>query len=596
MDPNHDLLRPDFLLSSETLTHSRTKWHALLSSSHPATNLPHSCSNVKILLNKTPSVPEYPEATECARKNHLSLEGYSKWSVLPADKPSRHTCELPPFKRNLSRQVCIANSRPKTCTLSADYIRDWTGFQPLQEPVGNYLCVFVLGWSYILSARMVELRRTTTDDKVVYTNNHAQWGRLQGTEASTYLDLDIGSNDVAEVRWWAAILAEGHGWKATLTRDGKQYYPPWECHLDSSLFRLWHCAHIPPSTSVFEPPSAADAHEYLCNFAQLHDAFDQLIGAFAAAITLPSHNRFGASITLPKPINRPRLGRNTESIYTTQIPTTTELPHFMALSCTSGLVASCLLASFWEPGIPCNLASQWLTPMREAASPFIHSKNIHPIIIAMSQHRPNIASLWLGSAITGLLPRVFEVSRSFLPTVCLEAAVWTSSPQSFMDPQYHRIAPVRNIDGIDMIPREDEFRLLFITDADSQEYGNPPLSPYPPFGLVNVQSTSLGVRLHLPCDHRPEYHSWEWVCENGKGLSDFGMSYGLKLPNATSNVDILQSTSTATAITIPPVIGASLVQSSTDQEFDDSVSEIATRNLFSWTFFAEGVRAEEKVL
>lgn len=44
------------------------------------------------------------------------------------------------------------------------------------------------------------------------------------------------------------------------------------------------------------------------------------------------------------------------------------------------------------------------------------------------------------------------------------------------------------------------------------------------------------------------------------------------------------------------MIGASLVQSSTDQEFDDSVSEIATRNLFSWTFFAEGVRAEEKVL
>lgn len=136
MDPNHDLQRPDILLSSETLTHSRTTWHALLSSSHPATSLPYSCSNVKILLNKTPSIPESTEATECARNNHLSVEGYSKWSVLPADKPSRRTCELPPpFKRNLSQQVCIANSRPKICNFLVDYIR-WTGFEPRQRETG----------------------------------------------------------------------------------------------------------------------------------------------------------------------------------------------------------------------------------------------------------------------------------------------------------------------------------------------------------------------------------------------------------------------------------------------------------------------------
>lgn len=43
-----------------------------------------------------------------------------------------------------------------------------------------------------------------------------------------------------------------------------------------------------------------------------------------------------------------------------------------------------------------------------------------------------------------------------------------------------------------------------------------------------------------------------------------------------------------------PIIGLSLAQPSVEEEFDESVSEIATRNLFSWTFFAEGIRAKKR--
>jgi hypothetical protein len=45
-----------------------------------------------------------------------------------------------------------------------------------------------------------------------------------------------------------------------------------------------------------------------------------------------------------------------------------------------------------------------------------------------------------------------------------------------------------------------------------------------------------------------------------------------------------------------PIIGPRLAQPSVEEEVDESVSEIATRNLFSWTFFAEGIRAEEGTL
>ncbi|CDM28990.1 unnamed protein product [Penicillium roqueforti FM164] len=104
----------------------------------------------------------------------------------------------------------------------------------------------------------------------VTISNHAQWNICEGEH--DYFDLDIGSNDIAEVQWWAAILTCGRGWEETLARISKHYYPPWECHLNSSSFKLHHCAEMSCSIST-EPPSAAEAQEYLCNFARLYDAF-----------------------------------------------------------------------------------------------------------------------------------------------------------------------------------------------------------------------------------------------------------------------------------------------------------------------------------
>lgn len=521
--PDHDsgdLLRPDRFLSSSSLRRSRSSWQTLLSSAQSAATLPYPCVNIKALLNKTPSIPQSPEAAECAWPNSLFIEGYSKWTI----SRSNNACHLPSTKQMLPRDVCIGDSQPGTCNLSEDYIPQWIGFQSPSRPVGNYLCVFVLGWSYILSARLIELRRTTTEDKVVYTDNNAQLNRH---DEGDHFDLDIGSDDAAEVGWWAAILADGCGWQATLARDGKVYYPPWECHLSGSPFRLCHHAEMPSSISSLEPVSSAKAQEYLFNLARFYDAFDEVISALAAAITLPEHNRFGAPITLPQATRgRNESRQNTERIYANEIPTSAEIPHFMAFSATSGLVATCLFGCFWEPGIPCNLVSQWLNPpMREIFPPFIQAKESYTVVGAMSQRRPNVAALWLGSAITGLLPRIFQfpVNRSMLPTTCLEAATWTASPHSFMDSRYYHPAPVERIDGLNVIPREDEFRLMFVTDVLSQTFRNPPLSPYPPFGHVAIENTSLDVRLHLSCNHRPVYHSWNWKCRNGQVLSDFGI-------------------------------------------------------------------------
>ncbi|KAE8148991.1 hypothetical protein BDV25DRAFT_157179 [Aspergillus avenaceus] len=595
--------------------------------------------------------PRSIEVAECAGSYSLFLEGFSSWSIAPTGRVPDHTCDLPSIKRAPSRKVYIGESSPNTCDLSEEFLPEWCGLEPHPESAGNYLSVFVLGWSYILSARLLELRQTTPEDRIVYTSNKAESDGHHERDNRDYFHFDIGTDNYAEVQWWAAILAEGCGWRATFVRDSKKYYPPWECHLNSSPFILHHSAQLESSGCTVEPPSSSKALEYLCNLARFYNAFDQLVTALAATITLPSHNRFGSSITLPSPINRPKPRQNTELMYACQIPTTTELANLMTLSCTSGLVASCLFGSFWKPGISCNLASQWLNPpLKQVFLPYIHSKNFISIIYAMSQRRPNLASLWLGSVVTGLLPRIFQVSRSFLPTTSLEAAVWTSSPQSFMDPQYHRLVPVRKIGTLDMIPREDEFRLLFVTDFDSQVYGNPPLSPYPPFGFVDIQHTSLDVRLHLSCCHKLEYHSWNWQCHSGRSLSDSGTpclrkgtkpnfktnilpavlvvfgilsmtvykpkirienwlhKYSILLPSALAVIGLLPHSirysaynaiifvhSSLKGLLGPTVIWRRSRQPDEEEFLDDELSELATRNLFSWTFFTEGIRIEEKI-
>ncbi|PLB54075.1 hypothetical protein P170DRAFT_397106 [Aspergillus steynii IBT 23096] len=606
-----DPLRPDKLSSSQVSIHSLSTWRALLSSAQSSTHLPHCCGNIKSLLSQTPSIPESAQVIEELGNGSLFIQGYSTWSVSAINEQPNPHCELPPIKQTLPRKIYIGESCPGTCDLSNSYFPEWPGLQPLSNTTGNYMAVFLLGWSYVLSARLIEVRRRTAKDKVVYTDNMAP--SSHDVIGGEYFDLDIGCDCISAVRWWAAILAGGRGWQAAFEREHGTYFSPWEFHLTDSSFRIRHDTNMSSSSSNLEPPSSAEAQEYLFKMARRHNAFDQLICAVAGAMTLPTHNRFGASVTLPKPIIGSGSRQDTEVLYSDQIPTPAEIPHYMAFSGTSGLLASCLFGSFWEPGIPCNLTSEWLNPaMKELTSTLFQSKQAVPIIWAMSKRRPNVASLWLGATITGLLPRILKVSQTFLPTSHLEAVAWTGSPQSFMDPSNHRSIKTRRKGSAVMISRGDEFRLLYLTDTLSDVHGNPPICPYPPFGEVDLQQTSLQVRLHFSCNHRLVYRSWEWQCRNGQSLSDFGMPIDSRPPRTASKLSLLPSIWTLRTIVtkillsvcawmqIALSIAASMPWSSfrpsKQENFNDRLSALATRNLFSWTFFTQGIRTEERSL
>jgi hypothetical protein len=157
----------------------------------------------------------------------------------------------------------------------------------------------VLGWCYVLSARHIELRGVASGDGVFYTECQAPQVSVENVISDHSRAIPIGSTDAAECRWWAAILTQGCGWRAVLCRAANVFHTPWSCHLNhKEQFQLRHSCHT-SDLSQLTPPSAAQAREYLINFANRHDAYDQLLAAFAASLTIPSRGRFGTAVSLP---------------------------------------------------------------------------------------------------------------------------------------------------------------------------------------------------------------------------------------------------------------------------------------------------------
>lgn len=92
----------------------------------------------------------------------------------------------------------------------------------------------------------------------------------------------------------------------------------------------------------------------------------------------------------------------------------------MALSCNHSAVMSSPCGSFWEPSIPCDLVSPWLRPVLEeipeASGRAENPGRCHEIIALMcGMRRPRLLALWIGAAISGLVPKVIESVRSGTP-------------------------------------------------------------------------------------------------------------------------------------------------------------------------------------
>lgn len=531
----------------------------------------------------------------------LYLEGSSLWDI------GQCRCSLVgETKQSRWYKVVIGYDQPRFCDNLDNHLFASTKLQidPLNHhrSTRNYISALVLGWCYVLSTRLTELRGSERDG-ISYNQHQAPcWSTSAKSADTADFAIPVGEVSATACRWWTAVLAHGCGWSAVLHRSGRDFFPPWSCHFRGDK-RFCVVLGRPVEPSLYAsatPPSSAQAQQLLHDFAQLHNAHDQLLAALAAALTIPEHGRFGAAISLPDPAHAFVGARRACSSRLKLVPPNELLSHFMAFSCTPNTTASSLCGCLWEPSVPCNLASEWLCPVLDGIVPrLVRANELSTIVKMMAARSRNTAPLWLGAAITGILPRLFEVLRTYMPQVSLETATWLETSQSFIHyPRSPEAPPILNRQGRLSIAREVECRLLYLTDVQSKKYASPPVCPWSPPGTVDLDETAMEVQEHARCGHQLLYRHWIWQGQAGELLVDHGfhchegttLSQTIRHRASMSLTRLLARLRTCSQVCAWRFLRRRRLRFYDDRApWNERLSRSATRNLFTW-MLPDGVR------
>ena len=219
LDNNHDRLQPSQQQLDLALAFARTYWHVL--ANQAKADLSQGVSNVstRCLLRNVPPIPAEPVCTYNLSSYHtkaLAMKTSSTWRVFAGAK-----CDVDGKQKEIKSNLWIGLQNPTKVELSGECFQQWPP-QGLHVNTPNYLAILALAWSYILSARMVELQGEMGAE-VLYTKSvSAGLGRSSETVSPSdqAITFDIGRAKTVHARWWAAILAPHQGWQAIVSQQG----------------------------------------------------------------------------------------------------------------------------------------------------------------------------------------------------------------------------------------------------------------------------------------------------------------------------------------------------------------------------------------
>lgn len=491
-------------------------WSALHASAREQTGLPLQLSHLDIqgAFRHHPSFPAnlHLHHEKSARSSQVYATGCSAWTP---NQPGS-ACVLPPFHQD--EKIAVAAWKPILLKSGASATHspaaDWGSW--FARPDKNYMAVLVLAWSYILSARWAEIM--PGEASLVYTSSMADTiGREdppKGPSESPMPTLDIEGACPAEARWWAAILAEGQGWKATLSLDGDTLLGPWSFkHQPSNPFLIRKDLAFQNGSAVaYEsaaPPSCLKALHFLDSFCLDRNIADQSQAALAAVLLMPSY-RTAKGLQLPAfkvgpQLTPPSAPRQHPDVQSTWRPS---LDKLMTLSCRERGVSSILLSGFYDPSIECNAAAPWLQGSFSAIRLLTPES---PAVLGrmLMDRKPNLSPLWVGATIIGLQDEVLRDAWRGMILLDLLSAASSETIQSFVQ---EPISDPLVVNG--NISRSDQCRLLFFSRKEFHK--RLPISPWKPFGENPVGDTDLEVQAHVQCKgHRLRYQGFTWNCSDG---------------------------------------------------------------------------------
>ena len=439
-------------------------------------------------------VPPLPDRVTYGLIKRLPLE--SKWYITGSNdcQAGGKPVQVPPV------QLRWLIGAPTKLILDGASFRAWPEFEGDDQP--NFLAILVLAWSYILSARLVELQGQD-GSRISYTRSIAPL--YCGQESVSSFSVDLGNVDVRTVRWFTAILAPGSGFRvALLQEDSYGHHAPWESSLVAPGFPFsieygdggkdLDMSCLTPLTSHEELQSLIA----LCNRYSI--SRHQLRAALATALLLPTHNYVSREPALPRPEKR-NTGLSVAKLCDEDLDQLySDLPYYITLSCACDVIISSLCGVFWDPRVPGNLASPWLQPLWDLKEmkgvQGTPGRYAEVLALICARRAPNIAFLSIAAAISGLASKIWDQVHSGQPPLEQHAYAWTGVPQSFMDVagegRYFEVCFSE-----EYTRRSDCWRLRKLPPIvdDDLHYGIGPFTPWEPAGyglLKKLHSESAG--------------------------------------------------------------------------------------------------------
>lgn len=542
-------------------------WEIAAAHSHPQYQLSGLCSVF-------PNHPYFPKKLKVHKSfsNAASVRGETTWTT------SRGPCDLSPFQEEVVLQVAL--NCPTTIV-----------FSPGPHPAASFLNhvakesshvpILVLAWTYILSARWAELIPGAGISD--YNSHQAQLNSGNGlhglVDDENHVVVDIGDVDDDAARWWTAILAADGGWDASICSDtGVRLCSPWSTKIQPEPdFTV--SANIQPgsATEYSRPASFSTAVRYLAEYCHLHDVAEQSQAALAAALLIPVAKYDNRKIKLPVPRLPRKATRRQEKpqVRPAWDMEPRQLDRLLTLSCNARGVKALLNSIFFESNVPCNVCGAWL----QGSFAFLDSdkaRDPRDLLSTFIQRDPWLGFLWLGAFITGAEERCLQEARAGWWKVDISAAAWTGTHASFIQEPVTKGPP-----DAQEISRADECRLMYL--SHERDHAVPPLFPFAPFGCTAMEDTGLDVGRHARCSaaHGLEYSSFTWDCQSGKKVEQGR--------NETLPIYIRAKAGK------PPVTGNnSFVVDYGNIDSEDEVSEMVTRNVFTWLRGEDGFPVAER--
>ncbi|RAH72565.1 uncharacterized protein BO66DRAFT_26040 [Aspergillus aculeatinus CBS 121060] len=340
----------------------------------------------------------------------------------------------------------------------------------------GFLTSIVLAWSYIISCRWVEILQRAGEKSQIL---HDQGMQIEESFR------DIVTQD---------------SWKARVENQKGAFYSPWMFRREgtSRKRRDWKLA-IPNSFFAFST---------LLDFCASNGLEGEFLIGFACVLISTSRHAPPPKLAPPTMIPAVPMHSPLSAKDMMLFELFKSVDKCISLSSTQDALDSLLCSAFFDPCVPCNLFGAASLGVSKALSTMEKIDN-RQLLSAITNKKPQLSLLWAAAVCNGQATSFLNLSLHSLPPICLVAAFWTNTIQSFLQIAYS----VRDSEE-SIIARANEFRTSYFCRPDLFV----PWSPAPPFGTTPVHNLSLEVRAHLEHMHVPL--SWRnyWLLDSGERI------------------------------------------------------------------------------